>query len=34
MDATLEAMMSHETWAPKDPRSSAPRIGDEHPRGE
>ena len=32
MDATVETMMSHETWAPKGPRSQAPGI--ERPRGE
>jgi hypothetical protein len=34
LDAVTETMMSHETWAPKGPRSPGPRIGDEHPRGE
>jgi hypothetical protein len=34
MDAVTETMMSHETWAPKGPRSPGPRIGDEDPRGE
>ena len=33
-DAVTETMMAHETWVPKGPRSSEPRIGDEHPRGE
>ena len=34
MDAVIETTMSHETWAPKGPRSPGPRIGDERPRGE
>ena len=34
VDATLQAMKSQETWAPKGPRSPGPRIGEEHPRGE
>jgi hypothetical protein len=34
IDAVTETMMSHETWAPKGPRSPGPRIGQEHPRGE
>jgi hypothetical protein len=34
LDAVTETMMSHETWAPKSPRSPGPRIGDERPRGE
>ena len=40
MDATLEVMGSHNTWAPDGPRSAwnprspGPRIGEEHPRGE
>jgi hypothetical protein len=33
-DATVEAMMSHETWAPKGPRAPGPRTGDDHRRGE
>ena len=34
LDAVTESAMSHETWAPKGPRSPGPRIGDERPRGE
>jgi hypothetical protein len=33
-DATIEAMMSHETWAPKGPRGTEVKIGDDRPRGE
>jgi hypothetical protein len=33
-DATIEAMMSHETWAPKGPRAPGVRIGEDRPRGE
>lgn len=33
MDATVETMMSHETWAPKGPRPPGP-TGAERPRGE
>jgi hypothetical protein len=33
LDAVSETMMSHETWAPKGPRSPGPRIGHERPRG-
>ena len=32
-DATIEAMMSHETWAPKRPRGTELKIGDDRPRG-
>jgi hypothetical protein len=34
LDAVSETMMSHESWAPKGPRSPGPRSGDERPRGE
>jgi hypothetical protein len=34
MDAVTETAMSHETFAPKGPRSPGPRIGDERARGE
>jgi hypothetical protein len=34
MDATAEAMMGHETWAPKGGGATGPRIGEEHPPGD